>query len=89
MEILVGVCRRTGHVVRVLHSDVPPDVARARLRFYRAAQVTFQRVLTLLGMTAPDHLVPRIHQARTIDQRDRAGLACTIDDEPERVRRCG
>jgi len=40
--------------VRVLHSDVPPDVARARLRFYRAAQVTFQRVLTLLGMTAPD-----------------------------------
>ena len=40
--------------VRVLHSDVPPALARARLRFYRAAQVTFRRVLTLMGMTAPD-----------------------------------
>ncbi len=40
--------------VRVLHSDVSPELARARLRFYRAAQVTFQRVLTLLGMSAPD-----------------------------------
>ncbi len=40
--------------VRVLHSDVPPDVARARLRFFRAAQLTFRRVLTLMGMSAPD-----------------------------------
>lgn len=42
--------------VRVLHSEVPPDVAQARLRFYRAAQVVFQRVLRLMGMTTPEHM---------------------------------
>lgn len=42
--------------VRVLHSEVPPDVAKARLRFYRAAQAAFRRVLLLLGMTAPEHM---------------------------------
>lgn len=40
--------------VRVLHSEVPPDVARARLRLYRAAQIVFCRALTLMGMSAPD-----------------------------------
>ncbi|HVU12999.1 MAG TPA: DALR anticodon-binding domain-containing protein, partial [Phototrophicaceae bacterium] len=40
--------------VRVLHGDVPPELAKARLRFFRAAQITFKRVLTLMGMTAPD-----------------------------------
>ena len=40
--------------VRVLHSEVPPDVARARLRLYRAAQIVFRRALTLMGMSAPD-----------------------------------
>ena len=40
--------------VRALHGDVPPALAKARLRFYRAAQVVFQRVLTLMGMTAPE-----------------------------------
>jgi len=40
--------------VRVLHSEVPPDVAKARLRLYRAAQVVFRRVLTLMGMSAPE-----------------------------------
>ncbi len=42
--------------VRALHSDVPPDVARARLRFYRAAQIVFRRVLTLMGMSAPERM---------------------------------
>lgn len=42
--------------VRVLHSEVAPDVAKARLRFYRAAQITFKRVLSLMGMTAPDFM---------------------------------
>jgi arginyl-tRNA synthetase len=42
--------------VRVLHSEVPPDVARARLRFYRAAQVAFARVLRLMGMSTPEHM---------------------------------
>ncbi|MBW4439460.1 MAG: arginine--tRNA ligase [Pleurocapsa minor GSE-CHR-MK-17-07R] len=40
--------------VRVLASDVPPDIAKARLLFYGAAQVVFGRVLRLMGMTTPD-----------------------------------
>lgn len=40
--------------VRVLHSEVPPEVAKARLRFFRAAQVVLRRVLRLMGMTAPE-----------------------------------
>ena len=42
--------------VRVLHSEVPPDVAKARLRFYRAAAVVFYRVLRLMGMSAPERM---------------------------------
>ncbi|MBZ0289180.1 MAG: arginine--tRNA ligase, partial [Anaerolineae bacterium] len=40
--------------VRVMHSEVSPELAKARLRFYRSAQVVFKRVLTLMGMTAPE-----------------------------------
>jgi arginyl-tRNA synthetase len=40
--------------VRALHTEVPPEVQKARLRFYRAAQIVFKRVLTLMGMTAPE-----------------------------------
>jgi len=39
---------------RVLHSEVSEDLALARLRFYRAAQLLFERVLTLMGMSAPE-----------------------------------
>ena len=42
--------------VRALHSEVPEDVAKARLRFYRAAGVLFYRVLRLMGMTAPERM---------------------------------
>jgi arginyl-tRNA synthetase len=42
--------------VRVLHSEVPPPLQGARLRFYRAAQVVFKRVLTLMGMNAPEYM---------------------------------
>lgn len=42
--------------VRVLHSEVPLDVAKARLRFYRAAAVVFRRVLRLMGMSAPERM---------------------------------
>jgi len=38
----------------VLHGDVPEDLARARLRMYRAAQIVFRRLLTLMGMSAPE-----------------------------------
>lgn len=40
--------------VRVLHSEVPSEVAKARLRFFRSAQVAFKRVLNLMGMSAPE-----------------------------------
>ena len=39
---------------RVLHSEVPEPLRQARLRFYRAAQAMFARVLDLMGMSAPD-----------------------------------
>ncbi len=42
--------------VRVFHSEVPEDVARARLRFYRAAKTVFHRLLRLMGMSAPDFM---------------------------------
>jgi len=42
--------------VMVLHSDVPEDVAKARLRFYRAAQSVFHRLLKLMGMSAPERM---------------------------------
>ena len=42
--------------VRVLHSEVPPDTGKARLRFYRAAAVVFHRVLRLMGMTTPERM---------------------------------
>jgi arginyl-tRNA synthetase len=40
--------------IRVLHGEVPEDMAKARLRLYRAAQVIFKRLLTLMGMSAPE-----------------------------------
>lgn len=40
--------------VRALHTEVPADVARARLHFYRAARVVFARVLRLMGMSTPE-----------------------------------
>ena len=42
--------------VRVLHSEVPPETAKARLRFYRAAAVVFHRLLRLMGMSAPERM---------------------------------
>jgi arginyl-tRNA synthetase len=51
---LAGVFHPIYDNVRVLSEDVTSDAARARLRFYRAAQVTIKRVLALMGMTAPE-----------------------------------
>lgn len=42
--------------VRVLHSEVPEALARARLQFYRMARVVFARVLGIMGMTAPERM---------------------------------
>jgi arginyl-tRNA synthetase len=42
--------------VRVLHSEVGEDVARARLRFYRLARGVFAYALGLMGMDAPERM---------------------------------
>ena len=42
--------------IRVLHSEVNPEDAKARLRFYRAAGAVFYRLLRLMGMSAPERM---------------------------------
>jgi arginyl-tRNA synthetase len=42
--------------VRVFGETVPEDVAKARLRFYKAAGVTLKRVLRLMGMNTPERM---------------------------------
>lgn len=42
--------------VRALHSDVPEDIAKARLKLYAAAQTVIKRTLDLMGMTAPEQM---------------------------------
>ena len=53
---LAGVFHPIYDRVRVLHSETPPDVAKARLRFYRAAATVFRRLLWLMGMSAPERM---------------------------------
>ncbi len=53
---LAGVFHPLYDRVRVLHTEVPEDVAKARLRFYKGAKVVFARVLTLMGMTTPERM---------------------------------
>jgi arginyl-tRNA synthetase len=53
---LAGVFHPIYDNVRVLSDDVPPELAKARLRFYRTAQGVFRRVLTLMGMSAPEYM---------------------------------
>jgi arginyl-tRNA synthetase len=42
--------------IRALHSEVPPDLARARLKLYAAARIVFKRTLDLMGMSAPEQM---------------------------------
>ena len=41
---------------RVIHTEVSPELAAARLRLYRAAKSVFARVLDLMGMSAPEQM---------------------------------
>ncbi len=47
--------------VRVIsdQEELPPAMAAARLRFYKAAKVVFARLLALMGMSAPDEMERR------------------------------
>ncbi len=51
---LAGIFHPLYEHARVLGDDVPPGLAAARLRFYRAAQLVFRRLLGLMGMSAPE-----------------------------------
>ncbi len=53
--------------VRVLSEqvEIPEDVQKARLRFYRAAKVVFARALKLMGMSAPEFMERREKAADT------------------------
>jgi arginyl-tRNA synthetase len=42
--------------VRVFGEGIDPDLAMARLYFYRAAMTVFRRVLRLMGMSAPERM---------------------------------
>jgi len=42
--------------VRAMGDGIDEETTKARLRFYRAAQVSFKRVLDLMGMTAPERM---------------------------------
>jgi arginyl-tRNA synthetase len=42
--------------VRVFGEGVPEDVAKARLRFYKAARIALERSLRLMGMTLPERM---------------------------------
>lgn len=53
---LAGVFHPIYDEVRVLHSEVPAETAKARLRFYRAAKAIFRYLLELMGMSAPERM---------------------------------
>ncbi|MCY4466466.1 MAG: arginine--tRNA ligase [Chloroflexi bacterium] len=53
---LAGVFHPIYDEVRVLHSEVPAETAKARLRFYRAAKAIFRYLLDLMGMSAPERM---------------------------------
>ncbi len=53
---LAGVFHPIYDRVRALHTEVDPETAKARLRFYRAAGVAFKRTLRLMGMTTPERM---------------------------------
>ncbi len=53
---LAGIFHPIYDEVRALHGEVAPEFQIARLRFYHAAQIIFKRVLTLMGMSAPERM---------------------------------
>jgi arginyl-tRNA synthetase len=66
--------------VRVLseQESLPPEVQKARLRFYRAVKVVFGRALALMGMSAPE-----VMERREPDKRDAAEPAAAEADAAE------
>jgi arginyl-tRNA synthetase len=42
--------------IRALHSEVPEELAKARLKLYAAARIVIKRTLELMGMSAPERM---------------------------------
>ena len=55
-EELARVFHPTYEEIRALHSEVPEELARARLKLYAAARVVLARTLDLMGMSAPERM---------------------------------
>lgn len=55
-EELARLLHPTYEDIRALHSDVPPELARARLKLYAAARIVLARTLDLMGMSAPEQM---------------------------------
>ncbi len=55
-EELARLFHPTYEEIRALHSDVPEDLARARLKLYAATRIIFKCTLSLMGMSAPEQM---------------------------------
>jgi arginyl-tRNA synthetase len=55
-EELARLFHPTYEEIRALHSDVPDDLAQARLKLYAAARIVLARTLDLMGMSAPEQM---------------------------------
>lgn len=55
-EELAATFHPTYDEIRALHTDVPEDMAKARLKLYAASRIIFKRVLDLMGMSSPERM---------------------------------
>jgi arginyl-tRNA synthetase len=55
-EELARLFHPTYEEIRALHTSVPEDLARARLKLYAAARIVLARTLDLMGMSAPEQM---------------------------------
>lgn len=55
-EELARLFHPTYEAIRALHSDVPVDLAKARLKLYAAAGIVLARTLSLMGMSTPEQM---------------------------------
>lgn len=55
-EELARLFHPTYEEIRALHTDVPSELARARLKLYAAARIVLARALDLMGMMAPEQM---------------------------------
>ena len=71
--------------VRVLSDKepIPPDVQKARLRFYRATKIVLARVLRLMGMSTPEVMERRERPAEGQDDKGQGGESAKDEQQEE------